>query len=181
MTRPGSHASSFGFTVEEKPTLQCSYEAAYRIAKCKKPPTIAEEFIKLCAAQMVEIGIGSSAKKKIQHASLSNDTLCRRIDGIAANMCQQICFEIKQSTIHASIQLDESTDSALQSHLIAFARYERDRKMKKEFLFSNTLSTTATAADVKALVNSFFEASELSWQNFKHICTDSAPAMIGVK
>ena len=39
----------FGFTVEEKPTLQCSYEAAYRIAKCKKPHAIAEEFIKPCA------------------------------------------------------------------------------------------------------------------------------------
>ena len=46
-------------------------------------------------------------------------------------------------------------------------------------MFSNTLSATATAADVKALVDSF-EANELSWQNFKHICTDGAPAMICV-
>ena len=30
-----------GFKVEGKPTLQCSYEVAYRIAKCKKPHTIA--------------------------------------------------------------------------------------------------------------------------------------------
>ena len=37
-----------GFTVEEKPTLQCSYEVAYRIAKCKKPHTIAEKLIKPC-------------------------------------------------------------------------------------------------------------------------------------
>ena len=44
-----------------------------------------------------------------------------------------------------------------------------------------TLSTTATTGDVKALVDSFFEASELSWQNFKHICADGAPAMIGVQ
>ena len=38
-----------GFTAEEKPTLQCSYEVAYCIAKCKKPHTIAEKLIKRCA------------------------------------------------------------------------------------------------------------------------------------
>ena len=94
---------------------------------------------------------------------------------------QLVCSEFKQNTLQASIQLDEFTDSALESHLIAFARYEKDRKMKEEFLFSNTLSATSTAADVKALVDSFFEASELSWQNFKHVCTDGAPGMIGIK
>ena len=46
----------------------------------------------------------------------------------------------------------------------------------KEFLFSNTLSTTTSAANVKALVDSFFEVNKLSWQNFKHICTDGCPS-----
>ena len=35
-----------GFAVEEKPTFHCSYEVGYRIAKCKKPHTIAEKLIK---------------------------------------------------------------------------------------------------------------------------------------
>ena len=34
--------------------------------------------------------------------------------------------------------------------------------MKKEFLFTNTLTAKTTAADVKALVDSFFEANELN-------------------
>ena len=29
-----------GFTVEEKPTLQCSYDVPQQIAKCKKPHTM---------------------------------------------------------------------------------------------------------------------------------------------
>ena len=33
----------------------------------------------------------------------------------------------------------------------------------------------------KLLWTHFFEANELSWQNFKHICSDGAPAMIVVK
>ena len=106
--------------------------------------------------------IGSGAKKIIHQVSFSNDIIGRGNDDMAANVCQQVFSEIKQTTLQASIQLDESTVSALESHLIAFARYEKDRKMKEEFLFSDTLSVTTTAADVKALVDSFFEANELS-------------------
>ena len=120
--------SHLGFTVEEKPTLQWRSLMAYWIAKCKKPHTIAEELIKPCAEKMVGIMIISGAKKKIQQVSLSNDTIRRRIDDMAANMCPQVCFKIKQSTLQASIQLDESADSALESHLIAFARYEKDKR-----------------------------------------------------
>ena len=129
---------------------------AYRIAKCKKSHTITEKLIKPCTKRLVEIMIGSGAKKKIQQVSLPDDTIPRRIDDMADNVCQQICSIIKQSTLQASIHLYESTNSALESHLIAFAQYEKDRKMKEEFLFSNTLSATTTAADVKAFVDSFF-------------------------
>ncbi|XP_068223938.1 protein FAM200C-like [Palaemon carinicauda] len=146
----------FGFWPEEKPALQSSYEVAYRIVKCKKPHTIAEKLIKPCTEKMVELMIGPEAKKKIQQVSLSNDTIRRRIDDMAADVCRQICCEIKQSTLQASLQLDESTDTALESQLIAFARYEKEGKMKEEFLFCNTLPTTMTAKDVKAIVDSFF-------------------------
>ena len=115
-----------GFTIEEKIILQCSYEVAYRISKCKKLHTIAEELIKLCAEKRVKIMIRSGAKKKIQLVSLSNDIFRQRINYMAANVCQQVCFEITQSTLQASIQLGESTDSALESHLIAFPRNEKD-------------------------------------------------------
>ena len=159
----------FGFGVEEKPIFQCSYEVAYQIAKCKKPHMNAEQHIKPCAEKMVEIIIRSGVKKKIQKVLLSNDINRGRIDDMAADVCQQVCSEIKKSTLQASIQLDESTDIAFESHLIGFIRYEKDRKIKEEFLFSTTLSATTTAADVKALVDTFFEANKLSWQNFKHI------------
>ena len=53
--------------------------------------------------------------------------------------------------------------------------------MKKEFLFYHNLSTTATAVNMKIIADSFFEASGISWQNLKHICTNSAPVMAGIK
>ena len=82
--------------------------------KGKKSHTIAEKLIKPCAEKMVEIMIGSGAKTKTQQVSLSNDTIRRRIDEMAVNVCQYVCSEVKQSTLQASIQLDESTDSALE-------------------------------------------------------------------
>ena len=102
-----------GFTVVEMPTLQCSYEVTYQNAKCKKPHAIAEELIKPCAEKMIETMIGLGAKKKIQQTSLSNDTIRRQIDDMAANVCQQVCSEIKQNTFQASIQKDESLKGAL--------------------------------------------------------------------
>jgi hypothetical protein len=43
--------------------LLASYKVADRIAKCKKPHTIAEELILLAAVDMVNIMIGESAGK----------------------------------------------------------------------------------------------------------------------
>ena len=42
------------FTVEEKPTFQCSNEVAYRIAKCKKLHAIAEKLINPRAKKLLK-------------------------------------------------------------------------------------------------------------------------------
>ena len=57
------------FTLEEKPTLQCSYKVGYWIAKWEKLHTIAEELIKPCAEKMVEIMIGSGEKNSSKFRS----------------------------------------------------------------------------------------------------------------
>ena len=86
---------------------------------------------------------------------MSSNTIRHQVDDMAADVCQQVCSEIKQSMLQASIQLDESTDTTLECHLIAFARYEKNKKMKEEFLFCNALSATTTAADIEAVMDFF--------------------------
>ena len=54
----------FGFTVEHKSALQCSYEVAHRIAKCKKSHAIAEKLTKPCVEKMIETMIGLGQKRK---------------------------------------------------------------------------------------------------------------------
>ena len=119
-----------------------------QIAKCKKPHIVAEQLIKPCAEKMVELMIGPRAKKKIQQLSMSNATICRRVDDMAADVYQQVCSEIKKSMLQVSIQLDESTDTTFECHLIPFAQYEKNKKIKEEFLLCNTLPATTTVADI---------------------------------
>ena len=86
--RHGSDASSFGIYGRGN---AYSYEVTYRIAKYKKPHTIAKELIKPCAEKMVEIMIESGAKMKIHQVSLSNETIRQRIHDMVVNGCQQVC------------------------------------------------------------------------------------------
>ncbi|QQP53813.1 Protein ZBED8-like [Caligus rogercresseyi] len=172
---------TYGFQPESKPMVQASFEVALKIAERKKAHTIGEELIKPCAEIMVRNVLGDKAKREISKISLSNNTVRRRIDDMAADVCNQVCQEIRASEFRASLQLDESTDIANQSQLIAFVRYEKEKKVKEEFLFCELLTTTTTAEEVKKLVDYFFEKNGLSWMQFQHICTDGAPAMIGVR
>ena len=125
-----------GFTVEEKPTLQYSYEVAYRIAECKKR---------------------GRKRKSSKFCSL----LTPFADGLTTwlLMCTGK-FAPTSSKSRSRLAFNwKSLPKRLESHLIAFARYEKNRKMKEEFLFSNTPLATTTAANVKALVDSFLKST----------------------
>ena len=56
----------YGFIPTEKPLLVASYKIANRIAKKKKPHSIAETLIKPCALEMTEIVCGSDQKRKLK-------------------------------------------------------------------------------------------------------------------
>ena len=48
----------------DKPLLFASYKIAYKVAKMKKPHTLAETLIKPCALKMVKAILGEKAAKK---------------------------------------------------------------------------------------------------------------------
>lgn len=92
-----------------------------------------------------------------------------------------MCAEINASPYPASLQFDESTDVTLMSQLIAYARYVKDSTLKEEFLMCEELTETTTAVDIKRTVDTFFMANGLTWEKFQHVCTDGAPAMLGLR
>uniref|UniRef100_K7FLK2 Uncharacterized protein n=1 Tax=Pelodiscus sinensis TaxID=13735 RepID=K7FLK2_PELSI len=159
-------------------TSNASYIVAYKVAQTKKPHTIVDQLVLPCAKEMVRLVLGKQAARKLNDTSVSNDTVLRWINEISQDISEQILDEIKKSPLFA-IQLDESTDVALCSQLLEFARYMVEGDFKDEFLFWKTLDTTTKAQDVMEIVNNFFEVHGLDWVKLVGVTIDGAPAMLG--
>ena len=82
-----------------------------RVAKMSKPHTIAENLIMPAAIYMVIVLIGAEEAKTLKKILLSNGTVTRRINDMAANVRDQIIQKVSSGECFA-IQFDESTDVA---------------------------------------------------------------------
>ncbi|XP_054573034.1 LOW QUALITY PROTEIN: zinc finger BED domain-containing protein 5-like, partial [Eptesicus fuscus] len=160
--------------------IKASYLVALRIARAMKPHTIAEDLLLPAAKDIVPVMIGDEFVTKLSAISLSNNTVCRRIDDMSADILDQVIQEIKSPLPIFSIQLDESTDVANCSQLLVYVRYINDDVFKDEFLFCKPLETT-TAHDVFDTVGSFLKEHKISWEKVCGVCTDGAPAMLGYR
>ena len=81
-----SQVSTFSkFTKLPSITLLASSQVAHRIAKCKKPHSIAEEIILPAAIDLASTMI-EETPEKLKLVPLSNDTVCRRIGDIALDL-----------------------------------------------------------------------------------------------
>ena len=125
---------------ENTKAVEASYRVSQLIAKAGKPHTIGENLILPTAKQIVEVMLGEKVVQPINLISLSDNTVKRRIDEMADNVCEQLVQNIKESRFYA-LQLDESTDIANVSNLLAYVRYEENGEIKEDFLFCKPLIT----------------------------------------
>lgn len=156
--------------------LLASYKVAYRVAKCKKPHTIAEELILPAALDMVSVMIGESAAKEIKNIPLSNNTISRRIHDMAEDINEQIVEKL--STLFA-IQLDEATDSNDDAQLICYVRYIQDKNVCEDLLFCRKMCESGKATDLFKILDSYMVENNIKWENCVGVCTDGARAMSG--
>jgi hypothetical protein len=70
--------------------LLASYKVAHRIAKCKKPHTVAEELKLPAAVDMANTMVGGSAGKLLSKVPLSISTISRRIQHITEDLNDQL-------------------------------------------------------------------------------------------
>jgi hypothetical protein len=163
-----------------KQATLASYLVAQRIARKMKAHTIGEELVKPAAIDMVKLMCGDDAAKKIQPVPLSNDTVRSRIVDMSLDIKDQVVARMKETGKY-SYALDESTDVGNDAQLMVFVRYEGSMDLEEEFLFCSPLETTTTGADVFAMVDKFQQEEGLSWADCVSLCTDGAPAMLGVR
>ncbi|CAH1958167.1 unnamed protein product [Acanthoscelides obtectus] len=97
--------------------------------------------------------------------SVSNNTVKRRIEDIAADIKSQIC--------------DDSTDIVNCAQLIVYARYIGRDIIQEEILYSQSLTAGNTSEDIFNSISNFVEKNDLEWKKLIVVCTDGAPVMIG--
>ena len=64
-----------------------------------------------------------------------------------------------------AVQLDNSTDVASCSQLLVSVQYIHKKDVKEEFLYCNSLESTATAQDVMNSISKFFGTQGLQWKS----------------
>uniref|UniRef100_F6WI06 Zinc finger protein n=1 Tax=Ciona intestinalis TaxID=7719 RepID=F6WI06_CIOIN len=157
---------STAFTIPSKVQL-ASFKVAYRIARAKKPHTIAENLILPAAIDMVSIMIGEPASKSLQKIPLSNNTIARRIDKIALDVNDQLMSAIRGKVF--ALQLDEATDSNKDAHLICYVRFIGDDNVPVEDLFfCRPITESCRAANLFEIVNNFIESNGIEWKMKKN-------------
>ena len=82
------------------------------------------------------------------------------------------------SALPFATQLDELTDIAGLSRLLAYIRYVSDASIKIGFLFCRP-STTINAISELKVISDFFAGNNVSWTNLVDVYTDVTSAMTG--
>lgn len=101
----------------------------HRIAKYKKPRTVAAEFILPSATDIVKVIIGMSAAKLILKMSLSKNRNSRRIQYKAEDINDQLIEKIKG--VDFGFQIDEVTDNNKIDHLICYDWFPDSNNIKE--------------------------------------------------
>uniref|UniRef100_H2L9V8 DUF4371 domain-containing protein n=1 Tax=Oryzias latipes TaxID=8090 RepID=H2L9V8_ORYLA len=135
--------------------LEASYAVSLLVAKAKKPFTIAETY-----------------SDTLKTVPLSNDTVCRRIDTMGADIIEQVVGKLGDSF---SLQLDESTYLSGHAQLVAFVRYIDTDDICEHILFCKEMEGRTTGEDIFNVVNMF-----ISWKSCSRVCTDAAASMTGL-
>ena len=171
--------SSGAFRQQTSKVVEASYEFAMLIAKRKKSHNIGETLIKPSVLRAAELVLGKDSANKLSQISLSNNTIKERIDEISQDIKDQVLDQVRAPVF--AIQLDETTDVAQCSQLLMYACFVSGKSGKEEMLFCHPMESYTTATDIFQVVSNFFQENQLLWDSLVGVCTDGAPAMLGLQ
>ncbi|KFD48236.1 hypothetical protein M514_15905, partial [Trichuris suis] len=162
---------------QEHDGLLASYNISLLIAKSGKAHTIGEELLIPVISEVLNTVLHTPAADVIKKVSLSNDTVQRRIDDMAADVEQTLCEFLK--TTQFSLQLDESILPGNEALLLAYVRFIKAEQMVQEMLFAKELITDTRGESIFQVLKDFCEEKEIPLSNITAVATDGAPAMTG--
>ncbi|XP_071037123.1 protein FAM200C-like [Parasteatoda tepidariorum] len=117
-------------------------------------------------------------KQKSDHSvPLSNNTVSRRIDEMAADVESKLIKFLKEGKF--ALQIDESTVIDNKAVLVYVRFINESKEINEEMLFTRTLNTDTKGSSIFKLVKDYFEEKEIPLTNVSACSTDGAPTMSG--
>lgn len=148
------------FSHTEMRAIKSSFVVAYKVAKEKKPFTIAESFFKPTMIEVLKIMLGDSAAEKVDAIPLSNDTISRRIVDMSHDVQKQLCQQLKNADFFC-LQFDESTDIAGKAILTGFVRYPHEYQIIENIFCCCSLPERTTGEQIFFAVDEKMKELEL--------------------
>uniref|UniRef100_A0A5S6Q3Q7 DUF4371 domain-containing protein n=1 Tax=Trichuris muris TaxID=70415 RepID=A0A5S6Q3Q7_TRIMR len=162
---------------QDKDGLRASYKISLLIAKSGNPHTIGEELILPAVSEVLRTVLHKPAAEIIRKLPLSNSTVQRRLDEMAADVEDQLCNFLR--TTKFSLQLDEAVLPRNEALLLAYVRFIKEEKINQELLFARQLETDTKGQSIFLVVEEFFREKRIPLANIMAVATDGAPSMVG--
>ena len=163
-------------------TYLFSFKTAFLNAQLKRPFIEGDTIIKSALKIFFQIFEGKPFARKIHEvvndSALSNNTITRRIQIIAADLKEQILEDFRNSS-WTTLEVDELIDITAQAQLQILRRFLKKCSITEELLACISLETTTTGEDIFNGINKFFVENNLDWNKVIECSMDDATSMMG--
>ncbi|XP_029447997.1 zinc finger BED domain-containing protein 5-like [Rhinatrema bivittatum] len=158
---------------------RASFEVSYRIARARKPPSIAETLIFPAALNMVKIMCGETEANKLKAVLLSENTVKLRIEAIAVHQ-EAMLVERLKCTLAYALQIAVSTEGQ-DTYVLAFVRYIWEDAILEDILYCLPLPERETAEGIFNVLQSYLVDKNIPWDRLVGFCTDRASPVAGLR
>ncbi|XP_063312646.1 zinc finger BED domain-containing protein 5-like [Pelobates fuscus] len=158
--------------------LTAAYRISHLIAKSGKSHNTGETLIIPSIKEFISTVMHQDIPEVLKTLPLSDNTVKRRIDEMAANVENKLIGILQNSKF--SIQLDESVIADNNALLMTYVRYlDENNTLQEEMLFTVNLITDTKGLSIFNAVKSYFAKNNIPLNNIVACATDGAPSMVG--
>ena len=134
-----------------------------QMAQCKNTHTTAEQLILPAALDMVSVMLDETSTAKLKAATLSDDTVARRICDISNYLEEQLIEKLQVSRF--PLQVDEATDNNKDCLFISYIRFVNCESLCEDLLVCKYIKNRATADELFKIMDSYLKEHGLKWEN----------------
>jgi len=132
---------------------------SYCIAQNGEAHAIGENLIKPCFIDIATCILDEIFAKHLSTIPLLNNTVARRIAGLATNVEKTLISIIKYRKF--ALQMDESTEIAGLAILMVFVHYKNIRSFEENLLFCRPLLSNTTGVQIFGFLDGFFSENKI--------------------